>query len=77
MSTTGSELISVFESETDTITDAVSSGRVTLEDLDAFVRSAERGEVDASDGLDAVVRILRSLLSGDAPSWEEKEPAGS
>lgn len=70
------DLVRTMESKTETITGAVASGAVTLEDLDRFVRRVERGEVDCCDGADAVVRIVRSLLSDRRPSWEEMEPAG-
>lgn len=75
-STTPTALVRVMESETETITGAVAAGAVTLDDLDRFVRSIERGEVDCCGGTDAVVRIVRSLLSDPRPSWEEMEPAG-
>ncbi|WP_144798022.1 hypothetical protein [Halorubrum depositum] len=75
-STVPTDLVRTMESETETITGAVASGAVTLEDLDRFVRSVERGEVDCCGGTDAVVRIVRSLLSDRRPSWEEMEPAG-
>lgn len=75
-STTPTTLVRVIESKTETITGAVASGAVTLDDLDRFVRSVERGEVDCCGGTDAVVRIVRSLLSDQRPSWEEMEPAG-
>lgn len=75
-STASTELMRAMESETETITGAVASGAVTLEELDRFVRSVERGEVDRGGGTDAVVRIVRSLLSDRRPSWEEMEPAG-
>jgi len=65
-----------MESKTETITGAVASGAVTLSDLDRFVRSVECGDVDCCGGTDAVVRIVRSLLSDQRPSWEEMEPAG-
>lgn len=65
----------VIESDTDTITDAVSSGRIALEDLDRFVRNVEHGEIDAEYGIDAVVWIVRSLLRNDRPGWEEMESA--
>ena len=74
-STAPADLVQVMESETETITGAVASGAVTLGDLDRFVRSVERGEVDRGGGTDAVVRIVRSLLSDRRPSWEEMEPA--
>ena len=74
-STAPTDLVRVMESETETITGAVASGAVTLGDLDRFVRSVERGEVDCCGGTDAVVRIVRSLLSDRRPSWEEMEPA--
>ena len=70
------DLVRVMESETETITGAVAAGSVTLDDLDRFVRSVERGDVDCCGGTDAVVRIVRSLLSEQRPSWEEMEPAG-
>jgi hypothetical protein len=70
------DLVRTMESETETITGAVASGAVTLADLDRFVRSVERGEVDCCGGTDTVVRIVRSLLSDRRPSWEEMEPAG-
>jgi len=69
--------VQILESETETITDAVASGAVTLDDLDRFVTSVERGEVDCCVGTDSVVRIVRSLLSDRRPSWEEMEPAGT
>jgi hypothetical protein len=75
-STTPTALVRVMESKTETITGAVASGAVTLDDLDRFVRSVERGDVDCCGGTDAVVRIVRSLLSDQRPSWEEMEPAG-
>ena len=70
------DLVRVMESETETITGAVAAGSVTLDDLDRFVRSVECGDVDCCGGTDAVVRIVRSLLSDQRPSWEEMEPAG-
>jgi hypothetical protein len=70
------DLVRVIESETETITGAVAAGSVTLSDLDRFVRSVERGDVDCCGGTDAVVRIVRSLLSDQRPTWEEMEPAG-
>ena len=70
------DLVRVMESETETITGAVAAGSVTLDDLDRFVRSVECGDVDCCGGTDAVVRIVRSLLSEQRPSWEEMEPAG-
>lgn len=75
MTTDDIDLQRVIESDTDTITDAVSSGQITLEDLDRFVRDAEHGEVDAEYGVDSVVWIVRSLLRTDRPGWEEMEPA--
>jgi hypothetical protein len=75
-STAPTDLVRTMESKTETITGAVASGSVSLEDLDRFVRSVERGEVDCCGGTDAVVRIVRSLLSDRRPSWEEMEPAG-
>ena len=69
------DLVRMMESKTETITGAVASGAVTLSDLDRFVRSVERGDVDCCGGTDAVVRIVRSLLSDQRPSWEEMEPA--
>ncbi|OYR46109.1 MULTISPECIES: hypothetical protein [unclassified Halorubrum] len=75
-STAPIDLVRTMESKTETITGAVASGAVTLEELDRFVRRVERGEVDCCDGTDAVVRIVRSLLSDRRPSWEEMEPAG-
>ena len=74
--TAPTDLVRTMESETETITGAVASGAVTLADLDRFVRSVERGEVDCCGGTDTVVRIVRSLLSDQRPSWEEMEPAG-
>jgi hypothetical protein len=70
------DLVRTMESETETITGAVASGAVTLADLDRFVRSVERGEVDCCGGTDTVVRIVRSLLSDQRPNWEEMESAG-
>jgi hypothetical protein len=75
-STAPTDLVRTMESDTETITGAVAAGEVTLEDLDRFVRTVERGEVNCSRGTDAVVRIVRSLLSDQRPSWEEMEPAG-
>ena len=71
------ELLTVIESDTETITGAVAAGTVTVAELERFADRAERGEVDGLNGVDAVVRIVGSLLSDDAPSWEEMEPAGS
>ncbi|ELZ46415.1 hypothetical protein C463_04364 [Halorubrum californiense DSM 19288] len=70
------ELLNVLESDTETITGAVAAGTVTLEQVDQFVRRAERGETDSEANLDAVVRIVHALL-GDEPSWAIMEPAGS
>ncbi|WP_435074225.1 hypothetical protein [Halorubrum sp. HHNYT27] len=70
------DLVRLMESETETITGAVAAGAVTLGDLDRFVQSVERGEVDCCGGTDAVVRILRSLLSDRRPNWEEMASAG-
>ncbi|MFC7323423.1 hypothetical protein ACFQMF_02385 [Halorubrum rutilum] len=74
--TAPTDLVRTMESETETITGAVAAGEVTLEDLDRFVRRVERGEVDCREGTDAVVRIVRSLLSEQRPSWEEMAEAG-
>ncbi|TKX56097.1 hypothetical protein EXE42_00615 [Halorubrum sp. SP3] len=70
------ELLNALESDTETITGAVAAGSVTLEEVDRFVRCAERGEIDGEADLDAVVRIVHALLR-DEPSWAEAEPAGS
>jgi len=75
-STAPTDLVRTIESETETLTGAVAAGEVALADLDRFVRRAERGEVDCCGGTDAVVRIVRSLLSDQRPSWEEMEAAG-
>lgn len=70
------DLLRVVESDTETVTGAVAAGRVSLADLDAFVLRADRGEIDGGDDVDAVIRIVRTLLSDAAPRWEEMEPAG-
>lgn len=52
------------------LADAVESGDLELslddeqdaEDLRAFVDAVERGEIDADPGVNAMVRIVRSLL---------------
>ncbi|MDZ5812697.1 hypothetical protein U4E84_15230 [Halorubrum sp. AD140] len=74
--TATTELVRTMESETETITGAVASGKIGLAELDRFVRDAERGEIDGHAGTDVVVRIVRSLLSDTPPIWEEMEPAG-
>jgi hypothetical protein len=70
------ELLSALESDTETVTGAIAAGTVTLEEVDRFVRRAERGEVDSEANLDAVVRIVHALLQ-DEPSWAHMEPAGA
>ena len=74
--TAAADLLDVIESDTDTLTDAVASGRVTLEDVHEFLRGVERGEIDAGTAVDSLVWIVTSLLEGDAGDWEELEPAG-
>ncbi len=76
MDVTGSELINVLESDTDTITDAVASERITLDDLDRFVRGIECGDIDAEGSVESVVRIVRSLLGDSDVSWEEMAATG-
>jgi hypothetical protein len=75
--TVSTELLTVLESDTRTITGAVAAGNVTVAELERFADRVERGEVDGLDGVDDVIRIVGSLLSDDAPNWEEMEPAGS
>lgn len=75
--TVSTELLTVLESDTRTITGAVAAGDVTVAEVERFADRVERGEVDGLDGVDAVIRIVGSLLSDDAPNWEEMEPAGS
>ena len=70
------ELLNALESDTRTVTGAVADGSVTLEEVDRFVRRAERGEIDCRESADEVVRIVSSLLR-DEPNWAEMEPAGS
>ncbi|WP_096394705.1 hypothetical protein [Halorubrum trapanicum] len=70
------ELLNALESDTETVTGAIAAGTVTLEEVDQFVRRAERGEIDNEANLDAVVRIVHALLC-DEPSWANMEPAGS
>jgi|GEM_PF-3177086 len=67
------DLTSVVESKTETLTSAVSSGRLTVEDLDRFVQRAD--ESDVLTGVASEVRIVRSLLSDDQPVWAEMEPS--
>ena len=71
------DLVQMLESKTETITGAVASGALTLDDLDRFVTSVERGEVDCCVGTDSVVRIVRSLLSDRRPTWGAMESAGT
>lgn len=73
---TGCDLLRVLESDTDTITDAVTSGRVTLDDLDRFVQGIQRGEVAVEASVESVIRIVRSLLGDDDLGWEEMAAAG-
>ena len=75
--TASTELLTVLESDTRTVTGAVAAGTVTVAELERFADRVERGEVDGLDGVDAVIRIVGSLLSDDAPTWEKMEPAGS
>ncbi|OYR57075.1 hypothetical protein [Halorubrum halodurans] len=75
MGVNGRDLLGVLESDTDTITNAVATGRIDLDDLDRFVERVERGELEADRGVDEVVWIVGSLLRGDAGGWEEMEPA--
>ena len=70
------DIVRILESESETLTGAVAAGSVSLADLDLFVRNVDRGEIDGKHGLDAVIRIVRSLLGDDTPAWEEMEPAG-
>ena len=70
------ELLNALESDTETVTGAVAAGTVTLEEVERFVRRAERGEIDIEANLDAVVRIVHALLC-EEPSWANMEPAGS
>ena len=69
------ELERVVESETETITGALSSGETSLAELDRFVHDAERGAIDGDRGIESVVRIVRSLLRDDDADWAEMEPA--
>jgi hypothetical protein len=75
MGVNGRDLLGVLESDTDTITNAVATGRIDLDDLDRFVKRVERGDLEADRGVDEVVWIVGSLLRGDAGDWEEMEPA--
>ena len=70
------ELLNALESDTETVTGAIAAGTVTLEEVERFVRRAERGEIESEANLDAVVRIVHALLR-DEPSWANMEPAGS
>lgn len=70
------DIVRILESDSETLTGAVAAGSVSLADLDMFVRNVDHGKIDESYGLDAVIRIVRSLLGDDTPAWEEMEPAG-
>jgi|GEM_PF-2564968 hypothetical protein len=74
-STAAAELVAILESDTETLTGAVAAGTVTLDQLDRFVRAVDRGETDGCRGVDAVIRIVSSLLGDDTPCWEEMEAA--
>lgn len=74
-STAAAELVAILESDTETLTGAVAAGTVTLDQLDQFVRAVDRGETDGCRGVDAVIRIVCSLLGDDTPCWEEMEAA--
>lgn len=75
--TTPTDFTSIVESETETITGAVAAGTVTVDELDRFVQRVERGEIDGQRGVGDVVRIVRALLTEDAPAWEEMEAASA
>ncbi|WP_418285973.1 hypothetical protein [Halorubrum sp. DTA46] len=70
------EIVRILDSDTETLTGAVAAGTLSLEDLDQFVREADRGVVGGRGSAGAVIRIVRSLLGDTAPAWEEMEPAG-